>query len=88
MTTEVESKMVSRRKLLPLLGLAAAAGLALRYTAAETQTSGMERRGERREHRVEKRYERRGGTPAAKQPTQGQPAQGQATQGQSAGQKQ
>jgi hypothetical protein len=80
--------MVSRRRILPFLGLAAAAGLALRYTAAEAQTSGMERRQERRGGRVERRYERRGGTPAAKQPTQGEPAQGQATQAQPGGQKQ
>jgi len=78
MTTEVEAKMVSRRRLLPLLGLAAVAGLALRYTAAEAQTNGMERRQDRRGERVDRRYERRGGTPAVKQPAQGQPAQAQA----------
>jgi hypothetical protein len=74
MTSEVESRMVSRRKILPFLGLAAAAGLALRYTAAEAQTSGMERRQERRGGRVERRYERRGGTPASKQPATNAPA--------------
>jgi hypothetical protein len=74
MTPEVDSKMVSRRRILPFLGLAAAAGFALRYTAAEAQTSGMERRQERRGGRVERRYERRGGTPASKQPAQGQSA--------------
>jgi hypothetical protein len=74
MTSEVESRMVSRRKILPFLGLTAAAGLALRYTAAEAQTSGMERRHERRGGRVERRYERRGGTPAAKQPATNAPA--------------
>jgi hypothetical protein len=74
MTSEVESRMVSRRKILPFLGLAAAAGLALQYTAAEAQTSGMERRQERRGGRVERRYERRGGTPAAKQPATNAPA--------------
>ena len=51
MTSEAESKMVSRRRILPFFGLAAAAGLALRYTAAEAQTNGMERRGERRDTR-------------------------------------
>jgi hypothetical protein len=66
--------MVSRRKILPFLGLAAAAGLALRCTTAEAQTSGMERRHERRGGRVERRYERRGGTPAAKQPATNAPA--------------
>ena len=74
MTSEVESRMVSRRKILPFLGLAAAAGLVLRPTAAEAQTSGMERRQERRGGRVERRYERRGGTPAAKQPATNAPA--------------
>ena len=86
MTSEVESGMLSRRKILPFLGLAAAAGLALRYTAAEAQTTGSEaqtpgsnaatpgaaRRQKRRAGRVERRYERRGGTPASKQPAQGQ----------------
>jgi hypothetical protein len=48
MTSQVKSKMISRRRILPLLGLGAAAGLALRSTAAEAQTSGMERRQERR----------------------------------------
>lgn len=88
MTSEVGSRMVSRRRLLPLLGLAVAAGLALRYTAVEAQTSGMERRQERRGGRVDRRYERRGGTPAAKQPAQGQPAPGQPAQVQPGEQKQ
>jgi hypothetical protein len=35
MNTEVESKMVLRRRILPFLGLAAVAGLALRSTAAK-----------------------------------------------------
>jgi hypothetical protein len=74
MTSGVESRMVSRRRILPLFGLAAAAGLALRYTAAEAQTSGMERRHQRRQGRVERRYERRGGTPASKAPAQTPPA--------------
>ena len=74
MSSAVESKLVSRRRILPFLGVAAAAGLALRYTAAEAQTSGMERRQERRGGRVERRYERRGGTPAAKQPATNAPA--------------
>jgi hypothetical protein len=86
MTSEVESKMVSRRRILPFFGLAAAAGPAFRYTAAVAQTSGMERRQDRRGGRVERRYERRGGTPASKQPTQGQPAQGAPTQGQAGAQ--
>jgi len=47
MTSEVELKIVSRRRILPFFGLAAAAGLALRYTAAEAQTNGQERRDTR-----------------------------------------
>jgi hypothetical protein len=74
MTSRFESKMISRRGILPLLGVAAAVGLALRSTAAEAQTSGMERRHERRGGRVERRYERRGGTPASKQPGTNAPA--------------
>jgi len=74
MTSRFESKMISRRGILPLLGVATAAGLALRSTAAEAQTSGMERRHERRGGRVERRYERRGGTPASKQPATNAPA--------------
>jgi hypothetical protein len=77
---KVETEIISRRRMVSLLGLAAALGLAVPATNAEAQTSGMERRG----GRVEKRYERRGGTPAAKQPTPGQPAQGQPAQGQPA----
>jgi hypothetical protein len=42
MTSEVESRMVSRRMILPLLGLGAEAGFALRSTAAEAQISGVE----------------------------------------------
>jgi hypothetical protein len=80
MTSEAESRMVSRRRVVSLLGLAAALGFAVSSTSAEAQTTGMERRQERRGGRVERRYERRGGTPAAKQPIQGQPAQGQPAQ--------
>jgi len=80
MTSEAESKMISRRGILPLLGLATALGLALRYTAAEAQTSGMERRQDRRGERVDRRYERRGGKHASKEPTQGQPAPTQPVQ--------
>lgn len=77
MTSEVESRMVSRRRMVSLLGLAAALGFVLSPTGAEAQTTGttsttgttgtagMQRRQERRGGRVERRYERRGGTPAA-----------------------
>ena len=74
MISNNESKMISRRGILPLFGLATALGLALRSTAAEAQTSGMTRRHERRGGRVERRYERRGGTPASKQPATNAPA--------------
>ena len=91
MTSEVGSRMVSRRRMVSLLGLAAALGFAVSPIGAEAQTTGttsttppsttgtagMHRRHERRGGRVERRYERRGGTPASKQPAQGQPAQGQ-----------
>ena len=94
MSSEVESRTVSRRRMVSLLGLAAALGFAMSPTGAEAQTTGttgttsttgtagMQRRHERRGERVERRYERRGGTPAAKQPTQGQPAQAQPAQAQ------
>ena len=74
MTSKVESRMISRRGMLPFLGLATALGLVLRSTAAEAQTSGMERRQDRRGERVNRRYERCRGKPASKEPTQGQPA--------------
>jgi hypothetical protein len=85
MSSEVESKMVSRRRMVSLLGLAAALGFAVSPIGAEAQTTsttgttstpsttgttGMQRRQERRHGRVERRYERRGGTPASKQPAQ------------------
>jgi hypothetical protein len=92
MTSEVESKMVSRRRMVSLLGLAAALGFAVSPTGAEAQTTsttgttgttgtaGMHRRQERRGGRVERRYERRGGTPAEKQPAANQPAANQPVQ--------
>ena len=51
-----ESEVISRRKALSLMGLAAAFSLAaaptvLTVSDAEAQTVGMERRHERREHR-------------------------------------
>jgi hypothetical protein len=58
--------MISRRKALSLVGLAAAFGLAaaptvLTVSDAESQTAGMERRQERRAGRHERREERRAG---------------------------
>ena len=57
-----ESEVISRRKALSLMGLAAAFSLAaaptvLTVSDAEAETVGMERRHERREHRRERRHE-------------------------------
>jgi hypothetical protein len=64
MSAIIESEMVSRRKALSLMGLAAAFGLAaapalLPVSDAEAQTIGMERRQARREGRHERREARR-----------------------------
>ena len=60
----ITSEMISRRRAFSLLGLAAA-GLAVPATLltvsdAEAATRGMERRGERRSGRQERRTNRRG----------------------------
>lgn len=62
----VASEMVSRRKALSLMGLAAAFGVAAASTVlpsseAEAQTAGMTRRQERRTGRHERREQRRTG---------------------------
>ena len=74
MSAVIKSEMISRRKALSLMGLAAAFGLAaaptvLTVSDAEAQaaaaptaaapTAGMERRQERRMARTERRQERR-----------------------------
>jgi Ni/Co efflux regulator RcnB len=66
MNAIIKSEMISRRKALSLMGLAAAFGLAAAPTAltvsdAEAQTVGMERRQERRAGRHERRETRRAG---------------------------
>jgi hypothetical protein len=66
MSAIIKSEMISRRKALSLVGLAAAFGLAaaptvLTVSDAEAQTAGMERRQERRAGRHERREERRAG---------------------------
>jgi hypothetical protein len=66
MSAITKSEMISRRKALSLVGLAAALGLAaaptvLTVSDAEAQTAGMERRQERRTGRHERRDERRTG---------------------------
>ena len=64
MSAIIKSEMISRRKALSLMGLAAAFGLAaaptvLTVSDAEAQTAGMERRQERRSARHERRQMRR-----------------------------
>ena len=64
MSAVIKSEMISRRKALSLMGLAAAFGLAaaptvLAVSDAEAQTVGMERRQERSTARHERRQERR-----------------------------
>jgi hypothetical protein len=66
MSAIIKSEMISRRKALSLMGLAAAFGLAaaptvLTVSEAEAQTVGMERRQERRAGRHERREARRAG---------------------------
>ena len=63
MSAIIKSEMISRRKALSLMGLAAAFGLAaaptvLAVSDAEAQTVGMERRQERRAGRHERREAR------------------------------
>jgi hypothetical protein len=66
MSAIIKSEMISRRKALSLMGLAAAFGLAaaptvLTVSDAEAQTAGMVRRQERRAGRHERREVRRAG---------------------------
>ena len=66
MTEETKSELISRRRVFSVLGLTAALGFVVPATVltvsdAEAQTSGMERRQERRTGRHERREERRGG---------------------------
>ncbi len=66
MSAIIKSQMISRRKALSLMGLAAAFGLAaaptvLAVSDAEAETVGMERRQERRAGRHERREARRAG---------------------------
>ena len=61
-----KSELISRRRVCSLLGLTAALGLAVPATVltvsdAEAQTTGMERRHERRAGRHERRDDRRAG---------------------------
>ena len=64
MSTIIKSEIISRRKAVSLMGLAAAFGFAavptvLTVSDAEAQTVGMDRRQERRAARHERRQDRR-----------------------------
>ena len=66
MSEQSKSEMISRRRALSLLGIAAALGLAvppavLTVSDAEAQTAGMQRRAARRAARRKRREERRMG---------------------------
>jgi hypothetical protein len=65
MNTIIQSQLISRRKALSLMGLAAAFGLAavpaLTLSDAEAQTAGMDRRQDRRTDRHVRRDDRRAG---------------------------
>ena len=65
MSEIIESELISRRKALGLLGLAAVLGLTassvVSVSDAEAQTAGMERRQGRRGGRQDRRQGRRGG---------------------------
>ena len=66
MSEKIKSEMISRRRALSLLGIAAALGLAvppavLTVSDAEAQTAGMQRRAARRAARRTRREERRMG---------------------------
>jgi Ni/Co efflux regulator RcnB len=66
MSAIIKSEMITRRRAVSLMGLAAAFGLAAAPTVlaasdAEAQTVGMERRQDRREGRHQRRDDRRTG---------------------------
>jgi hypothetical protein len=64
MNTIIKSDVISRRKVLSFMGLAAAFAAAptvLAVSDAEAQTVGMERRQQRREGRHQRRDDRRTG---------------------------
>jgi hypothetical protein len=66
MTEKIKHELISRRKAFSLFGMTAAFGLALPVTLsaipdADAQTTGMERRQDRREGRHDRREDRREG---------------------------
>ena len=67
MSEKINSEMISRRRAISLVGLAAALSVAVPATMlvvsdAEAQTGGMERRDERRTGRQDRRTTRRTGS--------------------------
>jgi len=70
MVEDVKCETTSRRRMLSLLGIAAALSFAVPAVETDAQTAGMERRKARRQRRVERRYQRRTGKPAQTQPAQ------------------
>ena len=61
MSKQLETEVISRRKIFSLLGLAAGASVAMplmSLSAAQAQTSGMERRDDRRDNRQDRRDDR------------------------------
>ena len=57
MTEEIQSRLISRRTVFSLIGVALPATI-LAVSEAEAQTPGMERREERRDDRQERREDR------------------------------
>ena len=90
MSAITKSEMVSRRKVVSLVGLAAAFGFAavptvLAVSDAEAQTLGMERRQERREGRHQRREDRRTGRTERREERRTGTAAGAAPAGTAAG---
>jgi hypothetical protein len=90
MSAITKSEMVSRRKVVSLVGLAAAFGFAavptvLAVSDSEAQTLGMERRQERREGRHQRREDRRTGRTERREERRTGTAAGAAPAGTAAG---
>jgi hypothetical protein len=76
MSEKIKAEMISRRRVLSLLGRGVALGVAapvmvLTVSDAEAQTAGTERRQERRTGRTERRQERRTGRTERRQERRG-----------------
>jgi len=74
MNQKTYSTMMSRRRVMSLVGAAAGTGVAVAATlrSASAQTSGMERRDERRDDRGERRDDRQQDRSDRRNPTQSQ----------------